>query len=55
MRRAGVTVVLAGLDSSSPVIGANKMILTPDIGLEEIKDFETFDMIVLPGGTEGAL
>jgi putative intracellular protease/amidase len=54
LRRAGVSVTLAGLEGPAPVKGANKMTLTPDIGLEQLSDIESFDMIVLPGGTEGA-
>ena len=54
LRRAGVTVTLAGLESALPVKGANGMILTPDIALDEISDLDSFDMIVLPGGNLGA-
>jgi putative intracellular protease/amidase len=55
LRRAGVSVVLAGLESSAPVLGANKITLTPEIGLSDITDLSSFDMIVLPGGTNAAL
>jgi protein DJ-1 len=54
LRRAGVDVTVAGLENASPVKGANNMILTPEIALADVKDFESFDMIVLPGGTDGA-
>jgi len=52
LRRAGITVVTAGLDKA-PVKASRGVTLIPDTTLDEaIK--QSFDMIVLPGGLPGA-
>jgi len=52
LRRAGIEVVTAGLDSL-PVRASRNMVLIPDTTLDEAKNQE-FDMVVLPGGMPGA-
>lgn len=52
LRRAGVTVVSAGLDNQ-PVHASRGVVLVPDITLDAVLH-EDFDMIVLPGGQPGA-
>ncbi len=52
LRRAGVEVVSAGLDSQS-VRASRGVVLVPDTTLEQVMN-EPFDMIVLPGGLPGA-
>jgi len=52
LRRAGITVVTAGLDKA-PVKASRGVMLIPDTTLDEaIK--QSFDMIILPGGLPGA-
>lgn len=52
LRRAGITVVTAGLDSN-PVTASRKTVLIPDTNLDTaLKD--DYDMVVLPGGLPGA-
>ncbi len=52
LRRAGMTVISAGLDAM-PVRASRGVVLLPDTTLDEVLDQE-FDMIVLPGGLPGA-
>lgn len=52
LRRAGIEVVTAGLDSE-PVTASRGVVLLPDTSLDQVMN-ETFDMIVLPGGLPGA-
>lgn len=51
LRRAGVEVISAGLDSQ-PVRASRGVMLIPDMTLEAAMQQE-FDMIVLPGGQPG--
>lgn len=51
LRRAGVTVVCAGLDNQ-PVRASRGVMLVPDTTLDEVLN-DSFDMIVLPGGQPG--
>ncbi len=51
LRRAGVTVVTAGLDAA-PVKASRGTVLVPDTTLSEAIE-QSFDMIVLPGGQPG--
>ena len=52
LRRAGVSVVTAGLDDK-PVRASRGMVLVPDTTLDEALNQE-YDMVVLPGGLPGA-
>ena len=52
MRRAGINVVTAGLDSK-PVKASRGMVLVPDTNLDDALKHD-YDMIVLPGGLPGA-
>ncbi|MCL2013128.1 MAG: DJ-1/PfpI family protein [Cystobacterineae bacterium] len=51
LRRAGATVVLAGLEEGL-VPGAHGILLQADTTLDKVRE-ENFDMLVLPGGNEG--
>ena len=52
LRRAGIQVVVAGLDDN-PVRGSRGTMLIPDTTLDQALNQE-FDMIALPGGQPGA-
>ena len=52
LRRAGFTVVVAGLEAG-PVTCSRRTVILPDCALEDVMQ-ETFDLVVLPGGLEGA-
>lgn len=52
LRRAGVTVVTAGLEPGL-VVASRGVVLVPDTLLDEVLA-QDFDMIVLPGGAGGA-
>jgi len=52
LRRAGVEVVIAGLDAGL-IQGARGLRMQPDATLDAVRD-QDFDMIVLPGGLPGA-
>lgn len=52
LRRAGVEVVLAGIEGRDPVRCSRSMKLVPDAALADAKG--VFDAIVLPGGAMGA-
>ena len=52
LRRAGVSVVTAGLDDK-PVRAARGTVMVPDTTLDEALNQE-YDMVVLPGGLPGA-
>lgn len=52
LRRGGVDVVLAGLDGEAPVKCSRGVHIVPDAALSATKG--PFDVIVLPGGLEGA-
>lgn len=51
LRRAGITVVSAGLDNQ-PVRASRGVVLVPDTTLDAVLN-DNFDMIVLPGGQPG--
>jgi protein DJ-1 len=58
LRRAGVEVVLAGLEGEAPVVCSRRMRLVPDMALESAlaraaSDGRPFDVVILPGGMEG--
>jgi 4-methyl-5(b-hydroxyethyl)-thiazole monophosphate biosynthesis len=52
LRRAGVTVISAGLDTQ-PVKASRGTVLVPDTSLDQVFE-QDFDMIVLPGGQPGS-
>src|SRR5690606_10450872 len=52
LRRAGVEVVVAGLDGAGPVVCSRGLRILPDCALDEA-DWP-FELVVLPGGAEGA-
>lgn len=51
MRRAGIEVLTVGLNGQT-IISSHKISFNADIAVEDI-DFETMEMIVLPGGLGG--
>lgn len=54
LRRADVAVVLAGLDGVDPVTCSRGVRILPDAALARAAAEGPFDLIVLPGGSEGA-
>ena len=52
LRRAGITVTVAGLDAG-PVTASRGVVLLPDTTLDAVLD-QDFDLVVLPGGLGGA-
>lgn len=52
LRRAGIDVIVAGLEAG-PVTASRQVRLLPDTDLGAVCT-ETFDLIALPGGAEGA-
>ncbi len=52
LRRAGITVITAGL-STGPVKASRGVTLIADTTLDDALN-QSFDMVVLPGGSEGA-
>lgn len=53
LRRAGVEVVLAGVDGEGPVRCSRGVVLVPDLALAACAQ-DTFAAVLLPGGAEGA-
>jgi protein DJ-1 len=52
MRRGGIDVTVAGVDGAAPVRCSRGVVITPDVGLDDVQG--VFDVLVLPGGAEGA-
>lgn len=52
MRRGGIDVTVAGVEGADPIRCSRGVVITPDAALEDIS--EDFDIVVLPGGAEGA-
>jgi len=52
LRRAGWTVVLAGLHGKEPITASRKVKIIPDARWEEL-DLLSFDLLILPGGAGG--
>lgn len=51
LRRAGLSVIVAG---DNEIVTCSRGIrIIPDMQLEQISESDTFEMIVLPGGSEG--
>ncbi|KAH8384722.1 hypothetical protein KR093_006068, partial [Drosophila rubida] len=53
LRRAGITVTVAGLNGSEPVKCSRDVIIVPDKSLEQAVD-QPYDVVVLPGGLGGS-
>lgn len=51
-RRAGIEVCMVSVDGSETAVGAHGIGVRMDAALEQV-EFDTFDMIVLPGGMPG--
>ncbi len=51
LRRAGCEVVLAG--DGDVVICSRGIRIVPDLSIDEITDDDSFDAVVLPGGSQG--
>ncbi|XP_073965129.1 protein dj-1beta-like [Choristoneura fumiferana] len=55
LRRAGVTVILAGLDGCTPVLCSRQVTLVPDQSLADaLANKPEYDAVILPGGLEGS-
>ena len=52
LRRAGVDVTVAG--DGDMVTCSRGVRIVPDIALDDLADDDEFDLIVLPGGDQGA-
>jgi protein DJ-1 len=52
LRRAAVKVTLAGMSGSGPVTCSRGLRLLPDVALGDVAG--NFDVVVLPGGAQGA-
>ena len=52
LRRGGIEVTVAGLDGTDPVRCSRGVVITPDVALNDVDGL--FDVLVLPGGAEGA-
>lgn len=52
LRRGGIDVTVAGVAGDQPVRCSRGVVITPDVALEDVGD--DFDVLVLPGGAEGA-
>ncbi|KAL7978583.1 hypothetical protein Chor_005565 [Crotalus horridus] len=54
MRRAGISVTIAGLSGKDPVQCSRDVVICPDASLEEARKKGPYDVVVLPGGNLGA-
>ncbi|XP_051895236.1 Parkinson disease protein 7 homolog [Pristis pectinata] len=54
MRRAGITVTVAGLAGSGPVTCSRNVVICPDASLEDAAKQCPYDAVVLPGGNSGS-
>lgn len=52
LRRGGIEVTVAGLDGAGPVRCSRGVVISPDVALDDVEG--VFDVLVLPGGAEGA-
>jgi protein DJ-1 len=52
LRRGGIDVTVAGVDGTEPIRCSRGVVVTPDVALDDVE--ENFDVVVLPGGAEGA-
>ncbi|XP_033764203.1 protein/nucleic acid deglycase DJ-1-like [Pecten maximus] len=54
LRRGGVDVTLAGLAGNEPVLCSRNVKLVPDMSLEDAMKSAPYDVVVCPGGGDGA-
>ncbi|KAJ9592476.1 hypothetical protein L9F63_015892 [Diploptera punctata] len=54
LRRAGISVTVAGLNGKDPVKCSREVVICPDAGLDEALTKGPYDVVVLPGGLGGA-
>ena len=54
LRRAKISVVVAGLDSTEAVECSRGIKIVPDSSLEEAAERGPYDVVILPGGAGGA-
>lgn len=54
LRRAKISVTLAGIDSSEPVTCSRDIRILPDVSLDEAATRGPYDVVILPGGLEGS-
>ncbi|BFZ07824.1 hypothetical protein BsWGS_10863 [Bradybaena similaris] len=54
LRRAGVSVVIAGVSGSGPVLCSRDVKIVPDKGLKEALSAGSYDIIICPGGAKGS-
>ncbi|CAH0712817.1 unnamed protein product, partial [Brenthis ino] len=55
LRRAGVSVTLAGLDGNAPVLCSRQITVVPDKSLADaLAEKPQYDAVILPGGLEGS-
>ena len=52
LRRGGIDVTVAGVEGAEPIRCSRGVQIVPDVGLDTVDG--DFDVLVLPGGTEGA-
>lgn len=52
LRRGGIDVTVAGVEGTEPIRCSRGVVITADLSLDEVTG--AFDIIVLPGGAEGA-
>lgn len=52
LRRAEIEVIIAALDSTMLVKGANNISIQADMNIKDV-EVDTLDMIILPGGWDG--
>ncbi|XP_069959538.1 Parkinson disease protein 7 [Cherax quadricarinatus] len=54
LRRAGITVTVAGLAGATAVHCSRDVVIVPDVALDDAVSKGPYDAIVLPGGLKGA-
>ncbi|XP_063225919.1 protein dj-1beta [Bacillus rossius redtenbacheri] len=54
LRRAGITTTVAGLNNTNPVICSRNVGIVPDMGFNDAVKKGPYDVVVLPGGLQGA-
>ena len=54
LRRAKISVTLAGIDSSAPVTCSRDIRILPDVSLDEASTQGPYDVVILPGGLGGS-